>query len=145
MDMEHVKWKHPQFACGADAEKVYQEIGDTDTSAEEILEKAKDENSELHKCFCWDDTEAARLYRLEQARHIVCNLVFVTEDEDEAPVRVFHISTEKSVYKPTKLILQQPDEYQALLNRAKQELYAFQRKYKTLVELDEVFSAIDAL
>lgn len=144
--MEQVKWKHEQFSHGADAQRVFEEIGgNVNTSAEEILEKAKDPNSELHKCFEWDDKKAGKLYRLEQARHIVCNLVFVTDDEKEEPVRVFHISTEPKVYKPTKLILQQPDEYQALLARAKQELYSFQRKYKALQELSEVFDAIEAL
>ena len=146
LNMEKVKWKY-NFFGGADAQKVYEEIGsDASISAEEVLKKAQaDEHSELHKCFEWDDAKAGHLYRLEQARHVIANLVFVTDTEDEAPVRVFHISTEKSTYKPTKLILQQPNEYQALLERAKQELYAFQRKYKSLQELDEVFTAIDAL
>ncbi len=143
--MEQVKWKHEQFSHGADAQRVYEEIGDTSISAEEVVKKAEDPNSELHKLFEWDDKKAGALYRLEQARHIICNLVFVTENENEEPVRVFHISTEPKTYKPTKLILQQPDEYQALLKRAKDELYAFQRKYRSLVELEEVFDAIDAL
>ena len=142
--MEQVKWKVDVFK-GADAQKVYEELGDISISAEEIVEKAKDENTELHKYFEWDNERAGALYRLEQARHLIANLVFVTESEDEAPVRVFHISSEPKKYKPTKLILQQPDEYALLLQRAKDELYAFQRKYKSLVELEEVFSAIDAL
>ena len=142
--MEEVKWKVDIFN-GADAQKVYEELGDTNISAEEIVEKAKDENSELHKCFEWDDAKAGRLYRLQQARQVVCNLVFVPKKKEDAPIRVFHISTEKSVYKPTKLILQQPDEYQHLLETAKQELYSFQRKYKSLVELEGVFEAINEL
>ena len=143
--MEKVKWKHPQYANGTDAEKIYQEIGEKTLTAEEIVEKAQDENTELHGYFEWDDSKAGALYRLQQARHLLCNLVFVTESEQEEPIRVFHISSEPKKYKPTKLILQQPDEYQALLKRAKDELYAFQRKYKSLVELEEVFNAIDAL
>ena len=142
--MEKVKWKTFYFK-DADAQKCYEEIGSTNITAEEVVERAKDPNSELHKCFEWDDKIAAEKYRLQQARVLICNLVFVEDDEENEPVRVFHISTEKSIYKPTKLILQQPDEYQALLGRAKQELYAFQRKYKTLQELDGVFEAIDLL
>lgn len=142
--MEQVKWKF-EFFNGADAQKVYEEIGNKEVSAEKVLQIAENENTELHKCFEWDDSKAAHLYRLEQARHVIANLVFVPKKEDETPVRVFHISTEKSVYKPTKLILQQPDEYQALLERAKLELYAFQKKYKSLVELEDVFTAINEL
>lgn len=143
--MEQVKWKIDFLANGADAQRVYEELGNTEITAKEILEKAKNPNSELHKLFEWDDRKAAEKYRLQQAGNIVRNLVFVTDDEKEEPIRVFHISTEPKKYKPTKLILQQPDEYRALLQRAKDELYAFQRKYKSLVELEEVFDAIDAL
>ena len=142
--MEQVKWKCNLFN-GADAQRVYEELGTNEISCEEIVEKAKDENSELHKCFIWDDKQAAHLYRLRQAQTILLNLVFVTKEEDETPVRVFHISTEKSIYKPTKLILQQPDEYQKLLERAKRELYAFQRKYQCLSELEEIFEKINEL
>ena len=42
----------------ADAEKVYSEItalGDS-FSPDQIVEAAKDEKSELHKCFDWNDT-----------------------------------------------------------------------------------------
>lgn len=143
--MERVKWKIDFLSNGADAQRVYEELGNTEITAKEILEKAKNPDSELHKLFEWDDRKAAEKYRLQQAGAIVRNLVFVTDDEKEEPIRVFHISTEPKKYKPTKLILQQPDEYLALLQRAKDELYAFQRKYKSLVELEEVFDAIDAL
>lgn len=145
MNMEQVKWKHPQYANGTDAEKIYAELGEKTLSAEEIVAKARNENTELHKFFEWDDTKAGELYRLQQARHLLCNLVFVTETEEEEPIRVFHISTEHKKYKPTKLILQQPDEYAHLLAKAKQELYAFQRKYKALSELEEIFALIDEL
>jgi hypothetical protein len=39
--------------------------------AEMVLQAAKEPASTLHKYFEWDDTEAARQYRLEQARLIV--------------------------------------------------------------------------
>lgn len=143
--MEKVKWKCPQYFNGADAQKVYEEIGDTNISAKEILEKAKDPKSELHKCFEWDDKKAAEKWRLQQAKTLVCNLVFEMPDEKDEPIRVFHITTEQSVYKPTKMILQQPDEYQSLLNNAKAELQAFKRKYKILQELEEIFEKIEEL
>ena len=143
--MEKVKWKCPQYFNGADAQKVYEELGDTDISAKEIVEKAKDPNSELHKCFEWDDKKAAEKWRLQQARVLICNLVFEIPDEEDTPVRAFYITTEKEDYKPTKLILQQPDEYKILLNNAKAELQTFKRKYKILQELAEIFEKIDEL
>ena len=142
--MEKVQWKAFTFG-NADAQKVYEEIGDMDTSAEEIVEKAKDPNTELHKCFEWDDSVAAHKYRLQQARNIMCNLVFVSDDKDYEPVRVFHITTEREVYKPTKMIIQKPDEYNALLSRAKAELQEFRKRYKIIQELETLFAMIDEL
>lgn len=142
--MNEVKWKNNLFG-DADAQKVYEEIGEKNTTPEEIVEKAKDPSSELHKCFEWDDKKAAYKYRLSQARTIMCNLVFVTNDE-ENDVRVFYnLTFEKSEYHPTKLILQNPDEYQVLLNKAKNELQAFKNKYKTLKELKQIFDLIEEL
>lgn len=142
--MEKVEWKVKLFG-DADAQKVYEEIGDDCTTAEAILQKAEDPNSELHKCFEWDDTKAAHLYRLQQARNIMCNLVFTSDSKDYEPLRVFYITTETSVYKPTRLILQQPDEYQALLSRAKAELKSFKQRYHTIQELGDLFALIDTL
>lgn len=143
MNSQRVEWKVDLYK--ADPQKVYEEIGEDTTTPEEVLEKAKDPNSELHKCFEWDDTKAAEKYRLQQSRQIMCNLVFVTED-DEEPVRVMYkLTMEKSEYHPTKLILKQPDQYAQLLQQAKGELDSFKKKYKILKELKSIFDAIDEL
>lgn len=131
---------------GADAQKVADEIfsiGDSATPAQ-ILEKARDSQSELHKCFDWNDAEAAEKWRLQQARNIVCNLVYKeTSNEPSPSIRLFFKTDSESGYKATSLILQNKDEYQKLLSRALAELNSFKAKYKTLVELDGVFDAID--
>lgn len=132
----------------ADAQKVADEIaaiGDSATPAQ-ILDRARDEHSELHKCFDWDDAKAAEKWRLQQARHIVCNLVIKeTSDTPKPEVRLFFKTDSESGYKPTVLIMQDKDEYQKLLARALAELSSFKAKYKTLAELDGVFTAIDQL
>lgn len=130
----------------ADAQKVADEIlaiGKSATTAQ-ILDKARDEKTELHKCFDWDDAEAAEKWRMQQARHIVCNLVIKEKTDAPKPeVRVFFKTDDESGYKPTVLIMQDKDEYRKLLDRALAELNSFRSKYKTLVELDGVFDAID--
>lgn len=129
----------------ADAQKVLEEIGDCRITPQEVLEKARDVNSELHKCFEWDDSIAAEKYRLHQARAVLINLVYKTEKKDVAPVRYFQLTTEKNTYQPTVSFLKQEDEYQALLRRAKAELEAFKRRYHTLVELAEIFEIMEAI
>ena len=129
-------WK-PGSRYGADAQKVADEIssiGDSATPAQ-ILDKARDSKSELHKCFDWNDSEAAEKWRLHQARNIVA----------APPVRLFFKTDSGSGYKATSLILQNKDEYQKMLSRALAELNSFKTKYKTLSELDGVFDAIDQL
>ncbi len=140
-------WK-PGSRYGADAKKVADEIssiGDSATPAQ-ILDKARDNKSELHKCFDWNDSEAAEKWRLHQARNIVCSLVYKEESKEAAPsVRLFFKTDNECGYKPTSLILQNKDEYKKLLSRALAELNSFKAKYKTLSELDGVFDAIDQL
>lgn len=130
----------------ADAQKVADEIGENSITPEQVLEKARnDENSELHKCFEWNDGIADEKYRLIQARKIIINLAYVPKEKTDEPVRCFQITREKSVYMPTKQFLVNNDEYQDLLKRAKVELESFKRRYATLSELESVFEAIESL
>ena len=77
-----VVWKFNNL-YKADAEKVSKEIESiSNATPSSILEYARNENSELHKCFEWDDTVAAEKYRLQQARNIVCNLVYQEENKE---------------------------------------------------------------
>lgn len=139
-----VEWRVERI-FKADAQKVYEEIGEKEITPQEVLEKAKDKNTELHKCFEWNDGIAAEKYRLIQARKIILNLVIVQKDKEQPPLRTFHITTEKGVYQPATFFMKQEDEYASLLKRALSELEAFKRKYRTLSELEEVFNAIEAL
>lgn len=130
----------------ADAQRVADEIGENSITPEQVLEKARnDENSELHKCFEWNDGIAAEKYRLIQARKIIINLAYVPKEKTDEPVRCFQITREKSVYMPTKQFLVNNDEYQDLLKRAKVELESFKRRYATLSELETVFEAIESI
>ena len=141
-----VAWKVDLYGGKVNAEKVYEELGEKNQTPEEIVEMARNNpDSELHRCFEWNNDIAAEKYRLQQARTIMCNLVFVTEDKkDEARV-FYNLTFEKSEYHPTKLILQKPDEYMALLEKAKGELQAFKKKYSMLKELKNIFDDIEAL
>ena len=106
---------------------------------------AKDSNTELHKCFEWDDTIAANKYRLNQARQILQSFIIVRKEDEKPQVRAFQITTVTNTYQPTKLFLQQPDEYKGLLARAKGELKSIRERYKMLSELENIFAEIDCL
>ena len=130
----------------ADAQKVAEEImaiGEAATPLQ-IVEKAKDVNSELHRCFTWDNDIAAAKWRLHEARTLVCHLVIQTgnDDEDAPEIRFFH-RIDSGGYKQAELIFRREDEYQALLKQALADLQAFKRKYKNLQELDYILDLID--
>lgn len=143
-----VEWKIKGL-YKADAETVYKEItalGDSFSPAD-IVEAARNESSELHKCFEWDDNIAAEKYREHQARMVIAQLVVRTETTDNTPVSVRVISSANAMnsYMPTKMLIRSEPEYADLLERAKRELRAFQQKYITVVELQDIFAMIDTL
>ena len=143
-----VEWKIKGL-YKADAETVYKEItalGDSFSPAD-IVEAARNESSELHKCFEWDDSIAAEKYREHQARLVITQLVVRAETTDNTPVSVRVISSANAVnsYMPTKMLIRSEPEYADLLERAKRELRAFQQKYVAVVELQDIFAMIDTL
>lgn len=100
-----ITWKTLQFK--ADAEKVYQElqsIGETYTPAQ-IVEFARNENTELHKCFQWDDSIAAESWRKQQARMIVCSLAVTVETKNygQQTYRLIEHNSTTTAYKPVTL------------------------------------------
>ena len=129
--------------CAEEIMQICDDIGSA--SPNEILEKAKDDSTELHKCFTWDDAEAAEKYRLHEARLLVCKLVIKEKEvpTDRPEVRLFYKSDSESGYKPTELIVQNENEYKVLLKRAYAELRAFKVKYAMLKELESIFALID--
>ena len=129
----------------ADAQKVAEEIGFGKFTPMEVFEKAKDETTELHKCFEWNDSIAAEKYRLEQAKNIIRMLVYEKETKEQAVVRYYAKTETNHVYQPTKQFLVQEDEYQGLLRRALAELEAFKKKYHTLTELESIFEALETI
>lgn len=58
---------------------------------EAVLERAENTDSALHDMFTWDDDEAAREYRLLQARGLIRRVVVHIEDArpSAAPVRAY--------------------------------------------------------
>lgn len=144
--MIKAKWKNGYGFFKADADKVYNEIlliGD-DVRPEQVVEKARDESTELHKCFEWDDAIAGERYRLIQAGNVIRMLVVSEEKEptDRPEVRVLHKTDSNSGYKPVEIIVRKKDEYELLLERAWAELRAFKAKYSMLSELEEILSLI---
>ena len=83
-----VKWIGTKYK--GDPQKVYEEIqsiGDSYTPREILAYARNNENSELHKCFDWDDTTAAEKWRIHTARIICCSLKVVVKRKKKEPTK----------------------------------------------------------
>lgn len=136
----------------ADPEKVYSEIfqdGQTETTPEQVLERAKDKKSELHKCFEWNNTKAAEKYRLLQAGQIIRMLKVDVRDiapnAEPNEVRAIVSTGKVNTYEPMTVCIKNPDAYSHLLVQAKVEMETFKRKYGTLAELEAVIQAMNSV
>lgn len=139
------EWRVELFK--ADANKCANEIMSLgeDVSPAQIVEYARKPNAELHRCFTWNDAEAANKYRIYEARQVVCNLIVHKENgekQEPTPIRLFH-KTENGHYKPISLIIQNEDEYQSLLRQCRDALQSLKRKYSSLSEYQEIWDLIN--
>lgn len=136
------------FRMSANAQKVADELaalGEV-VNPQDIVNAARDEASELHKCFTWDDTTAAEKWRIQEARQIVCHLVFVpAETPKKEPIRIYYHSDVSGGYKQLATIVRNDDEYRQMLKRALGELKSFQRKYRALSDKKELIALIEAV
>ena len=116
-----------------------------------VVDAARDEKSILHSQFDWDDTTAAEKFRLHQARNLIRVVVSFVKDSDGGMVacRVFVSLTpdreDDTGYRVTTDVLSDPDQRAQLLADAKADMKRFASKYRQLVELAEVFEAMDKL
>ena len=147
-------WKAGFGLYHANAQLVAEEIMSIDSdingiTKQQIVDKARDEDTELHKCFEWNDSVAAERYRLVQAgsvlHHIVIKRIEEQIEQNMPEIRFFHKTDLKpdSGYKPISYIVKNNDEYYKMLQMAYAELHAFKQKYKNLQELDYILKLID--
>lgn len=152
--MEKYSWKHAVTGCSAQvAGEVMKSIEERDGSItpQAFLEASRPEDSPTHGAFEWDDSVAAEKFRLTQSRHMINNItVKIISDGDDNPkekhvafVNVTDGRHKPAEYKSVNIALSESDSRDIVLRNAMAELEAFQKKYETLTELAEVFSAIE--
>lgn len=117
---------------------------------EKVVEFAADPNTALHKQFEWDDTEAAREYRIYQARNLIRVMVTVlpnTTKETRAYVSLVSDRSNKSGggYRAMVDVLSDEDRRKELLSMALADMRRWREKYGELKELAGIFQAIDDL
>lgn len=135
-------WKSVGF--NANAQKVGEELENiVDVTNRNVLDYAKNNiNSELHKCFEWDDTIASEKYRLIQASTLISSISFVIQEEPVKKQKVyFSIKTndkETRKFENIKNILEDDEKYYALCNKAKKELESCKNNYNDLIKKEDL-------
>jgi hypothetical protein len=124
-------------------------------TAEALVQVASAKRNPLHAEFTWDDTEAAREYRLVQARSMLRSFHVVRDElKTDRPQRVYQVVRERvtdkagtsrarHVYKTIDDIMRDPDLRAEVLQRALRELISFRQRYRDLNELAVILRSID--
>lgn len=161
-------WK-PNSRIPVKPEDAYTELRqiharDHAVKPEAVVAAASDPDSPLHPAFEWDDTEAAKSYREEQARHLMRSLVVTYRKQDgelTPPIRAFvklvssaddpaldmetEDATQPRVYLPVRQVMGEDDHRRRYVRQALQELSTWRRRYRDISEFASLFEMIDRL
>ena len=120
-----------------------------------VVEASRPTSAPLHNEFTWDNGKAAELWRLEEASHIIRAVRIIQADIPEAEqptIRAFHNvqASDKETrfkgrgYVTIQVVSESEDYQQQVLNRAREELNQWQRRYSDYRSFFKgVFEAID--
>ncbi len=117
---------------------------------ESVVDSARAKHSVLHPIFEWDDTEASRRFRLDQARLLLRSytIVYETKRDTVIEVRGFQQVTNQRhehVYVPTLDALRVPEYRDQILEAARRELETWTRKYEDYHALAAVVAGVKRL
>lgn len=138
-------YKTPASVAAAEMMKLSENEGLT---AENLVNASRPEDAPLHKEFEWNDEKAAELFRQEQARYMIRDIIIINDDSPkQEQVRAFvHIKQpEQQQYEPFQVVVKDEDKMSILLETAKKELASFKAKYCGILEFAKLFEAIDEI
>lgn len=141
------KWKEGK-RFNADPEAVNGEIDSIQSKTpENIVEYAANEDTELHKCFTWDNTKAAHYWRLHEARTVINSIITVEDspDREEIEYRTYEsvVIDDERQYVQTKRALDDDELKHQIFGEINASIEELARKAKTYrylaeEEMDEV-------
>lgn len=112
----------------------------------DVLEAASDKDSPMHNAFEWDDTEAARRFRLQQARKLIVSIRVINSPvQARVPAYVSVRDPEKGrSYVPTVEALTNEDIKARVLMEISQFVESMQRRYAHFQEAADVIARMKA-
>jgi hypothetical protein len=110
---------------------------------EDVVDFARDETTELHAHFEWDDGSAAHNWRIEQARRII--RIQVTVVKDRLVPAYISLTTDRVAaggYRTMFDVISNGQLKQRMLNDAMRDMETFVKKYHDLEELCSVIEVM---
>lgn len=161
MEVQQISWKNGFVHRGIDPSEAYKctevlrAAGGGKLTPAAVVAEAKKKSSPIHSLFEWDDSVAAKRFRVKQAGELISGLRVVYEESPEIETRAYEIETRAPVGKPDLQgretfystmdeILRDPEKRDALLIEAIRQLTAWRRKFAGITELQKVVESIDA-
>lgn len=147
--MKKYEWKIDGFAKGIDANVAARELKRIEKeygclTPEIILEASKPAKALFHSLFIWDDAQAARLYRLTQARKILNNIqIIIISDGESRVIPVYEViqSQDSRVYKHIQSFT--PEDVEQVKARTIMELNILKKKLSVYKEFYEVVNVLE--
>lgn len=118
---------------------------------EAIVSEARTKKHPLHDRFTWDNTAAAKLWRLEEARTLIRSVYVTIERPRHKSVTVRAYASLPSDrdaglgYRSITEVMGNRQQRKELLTAALSELEAFKRRFGNLTELVPVFDALESV
>jgi hypothetical protein len=119
-----------------------------------VVDFARDETTDLHSKFEWDDTIAGENYRIWQARKVIRAVVTIIPRKNSDPIEVqtyVSMSADRyqggtprenvGGYRYMVEVLSSQELRETLVSEALAEFELWERKYQTIAELAEIFAA----
>ncbi len=139
-------------AIGAEFQRI--RASGKELTAETVLDAASNPRSILHRYITWDDAEAARSYRLEQARKLLRSVEVLVQDAKgkSGQMRAFYSVRDASgqrSYQPVEFVFSNTDTSAQVMHDAKQQLEGWMARYKRYAwaqtAVPQVLAALKAL
>lgn len=106
----------------------------TEELLKEVVARSRPKTSPTHHLFEWDVHKGHALYLMERARQLVMHVKVILIESPEKPVRAFPVVITGGKRGPLAMqrVLDNRDLLAALLEQAKADLEAWQRRYEQL-------------
>lgn len=133
--------------AGRELERIERKNGNVTPAA--VVDAARPESNPLHDHFEWDDAVAAEAHREDQARRLISAITIDTSRSNLTPAeprRLFINVVEQGEqhYVSLTRVMSDKELRAQVLERAKDDLRAWRKRYADLTEFAAVFAAIDA-